>query len=70
MKVLPVSLSFRSGNYEKNYDSAYLYTAKDIEKKDYTPQYMFLASVTALTAVIITLFNIAGKKKIPDNIIK
>ena len=61
MKVLPVSFSFKSNNYENNYDLSYLYTKKNVESKSNTNKFIAVIGVAALTAVTATLF--ALKKK-------
>ena len=38
--------------------------AKTEKSKDTPPRYMFMAASAAILAVIVTLFNITGKKKI------
>jgi hypothetical protein len=65
MKVLPVSLSFKSRNYENNYDSAYLYTKKENDCKKYSYKYAIATSVIAFSAVVVTLFNIMRNKNLP-----
>ncbi len=63
MKVSAVSLvSFKSHINANNFDSAFLYNAKDKENKNYLHGYKLLTAITALIAVIITLVNIRGKK--------
>ena len=63
MKVLPISLSFKSKNINfNNCDSEYLYTKQEEIKQNYLPQYSLVTGIVALAAVLITLFNIGSKR--------
>lgn len=63
MKILPVSISFKSQkSHNDNFDSSYFYTAQESVKKDYLPQYSLATGLIALLAVVITLFNVGSKK--------
>ena len=65
MRIYPVSLSFQSKHNEDKYNSAYLYTAKKQTQCSQTPVYFALTAFAAMTAVIVTLFNIGGNKNFP-----
>lgn len=63
MKIMPISINFRGNNTTaNNYDSAYLYTPEEVKKKNYLPQYSLITGIVALTAVLITLFNIGSRR--------
>ena len=71
MKVLPVSLSFKSKYVPKNYDYSFLYNKNDTENKNENliKGYKIATALTAATAVLIALFRIGRKKRFPDNIV-
>lgn len=68
MKVLPVSLSFRSKYNENNYDSAYMYMPKTTQNKHCEHHFALITAITAVTAVVLTIFSMTGKRKPPTNL--
>ncbi|CCY62160.1 unknown [Clostridium sp. CAG:967] len=74
MKVLPVSFSFKGIQQRDNEINNYpfLYTAnstREMRKED-NNRFKAITASLALIAVAITLINIKGRKKLPDNIVE
>ena len=72
MKVMPVSFySFKSNKNNYNFDSSFLYTMPERKQDDsILPKYIMATGLAALSAVIVTLFNIGRKKQLPYNIVE
>lgn len=65
MKVLRVSsFSFRNHKDNKNYP--FMYTAKSVQQKSDSAanMYKIFTGIVAAAVVLITLFNIGGKKAV------
>lgn len=74
MKVLPVSFSFKGIQKRDNEINNYpfLYTANSHREMKKEDNYRFKAITASLAviAVAVTLFNIKGRKKLPDSIVE
>ena len=69
MKILPVSrVSFNSQPKIDNYDMSFWYTLPEKKENHYLRNYAILTALSALTAVLVTLFNVGGKKQYPYSI--
>lgn len=68
MRVLPVSFSFNSKTANSNIEHHFLYSASDLKPKHQSFEHFHIACGTlAVTAVIVTLFNL-GAKRAPKNV--
>lgn len=69
MKILPVSFSFKSKYTNVIPEHQFFYTASEFKTKKTTFEHFKIATgMLALTAVLITLFNLGAKKRIPKTV--
>ncbi len=74
MKVHAVSFSFKGINkkdrQENNYPFMYTADLARIKSKHETQKFKIATGILAFAAVVITLFNLKGPKRLPENIVE
>ncbi len=69
MRILPVSFRFNSKGANTDFEHHFLYTAPEQTRKSPPLEHFQIATgMLALTAVLVTLFNLGARKKLPQKV--
>lgn len=69
MKISPVSFRINSKGANTDFEHHFLYTAPEhVRKSPPLEHFQIATGVLALAAVLVTLFNLGARKKLPKTV--